>query len=526
MRGKVLRASPVALGITVVVAVVSIVAFALTKRSTDQQARALLQNDTSRAAAFASTVLGGVGSSLSGVATVVNLTNASPASFVAAARPLAGGPLSIVLARQFADHYVVTAAVGPAFTPGQVLGGTVANALLDAGATFSPTPVVRSGNTSTAGFAVGPPLVPSGTAVYLQFSLDPFTATPVTTGRLFNSLRVALYGARHPSPSNLLVATTRTLPLPGPVAHAPVPVGTGTWTLVAEARTPLAGSFATEAPFIILLLGLVVALAVGATMEVLVRRQRYAAQLVQARTADLEHSLRDLQTAQAAVVRSERLSALGEMATVVGHELRNPLTAVTNALFLLRRGIGDPVPETLEGHLAMAERETDKATTLAEDLTAFVRPRTPELAELELGDVVSEVLETTPPPKGVDVQLDVVPQMVMADRMQMTEVLSNLVSNAYQAVPEGGSVRIETGSNAEGALLVVEDTGPGVDQDVAARLFEPFFTTKAHGTGLGLAIVRRLVEAHGGSITVENKAECGARVVVHLPAGDAPGDEQ
>jgi signal transduction histidine kinase len=517
MAARVLRASPVAVGVTVVVVAVSIVGFLVTRHSTTQQEKALLQDDTEQAAALASSILSGVGSSLDSLATAVTFSRGSPSAFSTQAKPFAQGGLTVLLASAVDGHYVVTAAAGPGFAPGDVLRGSVGDTVARADATLTPSPVVRSGRTSTAGFAVGPPLVPAGDAIYLQFSLHPFTATPVTEGRPFANLRVALYGSKSPAMDNLLIATTRQLPLAGPVARAPVPLGTGEWTLVAEARSPLTGTFATHAPTIILFLGIFVGLLVGITVEILVRRQRYAAHLVAERTGDLERSLDDLHAAQRALVRNERLSALGEMASVVGHELRNPLTAVTNALFLVRRTVGDPTPPELEEHLSMAERETEKAATLAEDLTAFVRPREPALTEVALDEVVEEVVQSTPPPPHVDLRVDVVPRTVVADRNQMAEVITNLVANAYQAVPDGGSVLVELRADGDGAALVVEDDGTGIDAAVAERLFEPFFTTKANGTGLGLAIVRRLVEAHGGTITLANAVPRGARVQVHLP---------
>jgi signal transduction histidine kinase len=522
MAARVLRASPLALGVTVVVVAISIGGFLLTRHSTQQQEQALLQNDTDQGAVLASSILSGVGSSLNSLATAVTLSKGSAAEFQTQAAPFAQGGLTAVLATRSGSGYVASAVAGKAFTPGQALTGAAAAVVAHAGATLSATTVTRRGDAATAGFAVGPPLVPPGDAIYLQITLNPFTATPVTEGRPFANLHVALYGSRTQSPSTLLVATTRHLPLRGPVAHAPVALGTTTWTLYADAKEPLNGSFANDAPYLILFLGIFVALLVGATVEVLVRRQRYAAHLVAERTGDLERSLHDLSAAQAALVRNERLSALGEMASVVGHELRNPLTAVTNALYLIRRGLGEPAPDALEGHLAMAERETEKAATLAEDLTAFVRPREPSMAPVELDEVVSEVVQSTPPPPGVDLALDVERHTVLADRLQIAEVLTNLVTNAYQAVPDGGTVHLELRANGHGAVLVVQDDGSGIDPGAAERLFEPFFTTKANGTGLGLAIVRRLVEAHGGTITVGNAEPHGARVEVRLP--DAGGD--
>jgi len=520
--GGVPWASPIATAAVVVVVAVSILGFLATRHSNEQQARALLQNDTQQASALASSILSQVGSSLESLATGVSLSKGSPAAFVAQAKAFAQGGLTVALVDRTAEQPTVAAVVGPGLQPGQALTGPVATAVQKAGAALAAAPVVRRGNRSTAVFALGPPLVPADTALYLAFSVNPFTVTQVTAGRAFDNLRVALYGSTKPASSNLLVATTRQLPLTGQVARASVPVGATTWTLLAVARSPLTGSFATSAPYIILILGILVGLVIGVTVEVLVRRQRYAAELVTERTGDLERSLQELQVAQRALVRSERLSALGEMASVVGHELRNPLAAVTNALFLVRRRLGEPVPEPLEGHLAMAERETAKAARLAEDLTAFVRPRTQTMEQVALDEVLREVLQATPPPRDVALSLDVEAHTVRADRTQIAEVLTNLLTNAYEAVPGGGTVTVELHRNGAGAIVAVEDDGEGIDPTSADRLFEPFFTTKASGTGLGLAIVRRLVDAHGGTVGIAGTEPHGVRVEVRLPDQGGP----
>lgn len=510
------RASPLAAAVAVVIAVVSVVAFFVTRQSARSQDQALLDNDTNQAALLTSTIFSGLGSGLDTLATAVTLTNGSPAAFDSAAAR-SGSPLTVLLAKRTGSGYQVVAVVGSGFTVGQLLGGQVGDTLSAATANLLPTPVVRSGNASTAGFAIGPPLVPAGFAIYEQFSLDPFTATPVTDGKPFASIRVALYGSKHPAPGNLLVATTRNVDFTGTVARTSVPVGAGTWTLVAEPRSDLAGSFSRQAPYVILLLGLLFAIVLGATVELLVRRERYAAALVAERTSDLEVSLSELRLTQDALVRGERLAAVGEMASVVGHELRNPLTAVTNALYLVRADADKQAADEMDRHLAMAERETAKAAAMAEDLTAFVRPREPSMAPVDLRDVVDEVVEVTPPPAQVDLAVDVTSHTVVADRGQLAEVLTNLLSNAYQAVPDGGSVRISVNGNGMGTVLAVEDSGPGVDERVQARVFEPFFTTKSSGTGLGLAIVRRLVEANGGEVSFESNVPHGTRVTVRLP---------
>jgi signal transduction histidine kinase len=238
---------------------------------------------------------------------------------------------------------------------------------------------------------------------------------------------------------------------------------------------------------------------------------------VQQRTAELEISLAQLQAAQDALVRSERLSAVGEMASVVGHELRNPLAAVINSLYLLRLKLGSAADPEYERHLDMAEREITKAATLAEDLTAFVRPRQFTKEQVDVRTLVEEVLDATPPPPAVTIDLEIGSMMVMADRRQLAEVLINLITNAYQAINGDGSVRISATDSSEGFELSVEDNGPGIEDVHASRVFEPFFTTKHEGTGLGLAIVQRLVQAQGGEVYVANRPAGGARFAVRFP---------
>jgi len=517
---RALRGPVLAVAVTVVIAALSVVGFLFFKASGDQQDRTLLKSDTSQAGLFVGSVFGELGGPLDGVATAMSLSHDSATTFDAEADPLAKTGLTVVLAARRGGIYAAELVAGPGYSVGQTLSPAISAVLAGAGSTLTAGPVVFNGKISTALFAVGPPLSPAGTAVFMQFSIDPSIPTPVTAAKPFALLKVALYGGPKPNRTNLLVATVPLNQLPlgrGSVTDL-VSVGNGKWTLAAVERSPLIGSFARNAPYIILVLGLFVAMLVGVTLEIFERRQRYAASLVEERTADLQATLADLRQAQEALVRTERLTALGEMASVVGHELRNPLAAVINALYLLRRQLGEPAASRFEKHLAMAERETGKAARLAEDLTAFVRPRDPRKEAVDVPNLVREVVETTPPAPSVSLAVDVDAVTVVADRRQLSEVLTNLVTNAYQAINDGGSVRITARHNDGGIDLSVEDSGPGVDATARSRVFEPFFTTKHDGTGLGLAIVQRLVEANGGTVAFDGPSSCGgARVVVHLP---------
>jgi signal transduction histidine kinase len=504
------RGSPLTAAVTLVVAAATVLMFVLTTRSVDSQNEALLKNDSTQAAEYVSSIVSSFGSTLEALASGVTLNKGAPAAFQAQAKPLAQAPLTIVLARKTAAGFVVSAVAGSGFSPGQILDHRVDLTLARAGAGFDAGPPHDDGKMATVDFAIGPPSVPAGMVILEQLRIDPYLAITATQGAPFRALRAAVYGTHQARADELVLANTRSLPLHGPVAVAPVPIGTSTWWLVAMARSPLAGGFPNAAPFVILGVGLLLALATGSVVEVLVRRQRYATRLVAERTAELDAS-------HAALLRSERLTALGEMASTIGHELRNPLAAVVNAHFMIRHSLGNALTPDVDRQLVMAERQTSRAATLTDNLMTFVRQPKPTLALLELRSVVDEVLTATPSPPAVSVVVDVPPLFVRADNDQIAQVLANLVTNGFQAMPGGGTLRITARAEGDRVALSIEDSGTGVAPGDLDRVFDPFFTTKASGTGLGMTIVGRIVEAHGGSISLENRPKGGAVAKVWLP---------
>ncbi|MHB8439218.1 MAG: ATP-binding protein [Acidimicrobiales bacterium] len=232
----------------------------------------------------------------------------------------------------------------------------------------------------------------------------------------------------------------------------------------------------------------------------------------------LHRSMAQLAQAQHELARQERLAAVGQLASMIGHELRNPLTAVTNAHFLIRNRVGDALDDKVERHLRMAERETLRAVALAEDLMSFVRPRQLRPEELDAAVVVGEMLEALPPPEQVVVVAELAPSPFVTDRTCLYEMVANLVENAYQAMPDGGTIEVGLGVDGDGALRVtVRDHGTGIEPDVADRIFDPFVTSKEHGTGLGLAIVRRLADEMGGSVSLVNAPGAGAEAELVIP---------
>lgn len=232
---------------------------------------------------------------------------------------------------------------------------------------------------------------------------------------------------------------------------------------------------------------------------------------------ELHRSLDQLAHAELELVRAERLATVGQLASMIGHELRNPLAAVTNAHYLIRQSLGTDLEPAVDKQLAMAERETERAVNLAEDLMSYVRPRRVQAVELDVASVVGLVIETTPPPDGVRVVLDVVHLVLRADEAQLVEMIANLVTNAYQAVHEGGTVTVTARRDDGHAIISVRDDGAGIRPDVVDRVFEPFLTTKVRGTGLGLPIVARLAEEHGGAVSLADHPDGGAEARLRLP---------
>jgi hypothetical protein len=276
MTAKGLRAAPSWARVMVVMAVASVVAFFVTLHVTDQQEKTLLQRDTAQAGALTSSMFSDNVALLESLSTTVTTTAGSTTAFLAQAQPLVKSPNSIALAKEYLAHFVVFASVGDAFKTGQLFSDAAVAAIHSAARTLRPVPVLTLGGPGVADFAVGPPFVPSGDLIYLQTNVSQFMATRLATASTFSNLRLALYGSTRPAPSTLIASTGGDVPLVGPVNSTPVIVGDTTWTLVAAARSPLVGGLAHDAPLIVLLLGLSLAVVFGMTADRVEKRRKAA----------------------------------------------------------------------------------------------------------------------------------------------------------------------------------------------------------------------------------------------------------
>ncbi|MBS1251653.1 MAG: Globin-coupled histidine kinase [Anaerolineales bacterium] len=243
----------------------------------------------------------------------------------------------------------------------------------------------------------------------------------------------------------------------------------------------------------------------------------------------VEERTQELRDAQDQLIRREKLAALGELAGGVGHELRNPLGVITNAVYYLNMVLSDADAKTQE-YLHLIDAEAKNAASIISDLLDLARTKSANRTPSQVSKLVARVIERNPPPEDVTLKVDVPEDLppVFVDPRQIEQVLANLVINAYQAMPEGGRLTIENcelsidNSDTPMIAIRIRDTGAGIAPENMGKIFEPLFTTKAKGIGLGLAISKKLVEANGGQIRVESEGMPGKGTTfrVFLPIVD------
>ncbi len=221
---------------------------------------------------------------------------------------------------------------------------------------------------------------------------------------------------------------------------------------------------------------------------------------------------------------AERLGAIGATAGMVGHDIRNPLQAITSDVYLLKTELVSmpesedkkSVIESLDG----IEKNVDYINKIVADLQDFARPLKPTVEEADLKLIVDELLKKNGLPENVKVNVNVesAVEKVRTDAAHINRILYNLVNNAVQAMPKGGKLTIHAYKESnDDVLVIVKDTGVGIPEGVKNKLFTPMFTTKSKGQGFGLPVVKRMTEALGGTVTFESQEGKGATFIIRLP---------
>jgi len=222
------------------------------------------------------------------------------------------------------------------------------------------------------------------------------------------------------------------------------------------------------------------------------------------------------------LARENRLADLGRAAAHVAHEVRNSLVPLTLDLSLLKRKIS-PEPSCLELIAHLEKGFTDVETTV-NDMLTFTADRDLRCATFDVAELLGSVLESLSAQfaaQQIHVELDMpLESTITADPDMLRRAVLNLVLNAVDVMPQGGSLTIGGYPSAAGFELEIADSGPGVSEAALQQLFDPFFTTKGNGSGLGLAIVTRIAEAHHGGVTVANCPQGGAAFTLFIPALD------
>jgi two-component system sensor kinase FixL len=234
-------------------------------------------------------------------------------------------------------------------------------------------------------------------------------------------------------------------------------------------------------------------------------------QKVQEKTKELAKSHKKL-------IMIERLAAIGEVATQVGHDLRNPLTSIKGAAYYLKTGKNIKLDKNAVKMLDTIDDSIAYSDKIITDLLDFSQEIKLKPVRKTVRDVVADAISSITIPKKVNIIDSTESEpTIRVDPLLIRRTLHNVFTNAFEAMPDGGTLKIESKENGENVSIRICDSGVGITKNVIEKLFTPFFTTKAKGVGLGLAICKRIVEAHGGSINVESKEGKGTCITIILP---------
>jgi signal transduction histidine kinase len=249
------------------------------------------------------------------------------------------------------------------------------------------------------------------------------------------------------------------------------------------------------------------------------RSQRELEARVERRTQQLKDTMRQLRTTQDELVRKEKLATLGQLSSSVGHELRNPLGVMSNAVYFLKMVMKDP-PAKVAEYLDILKNQITLSEKIISDLLDFARVKPPVTQTVAVADLVKDQLDRVGNPEGVEIVTAMGEGLapVVVDRVQVGQVLFNLFTNAVQAMEGGGTLKVSAVPGTNGSVrLDVADTGSGITPEHMEIIFDPLFTTKARGIGLGLSVARSLARANRGDIEVTSEVGRGSTFTVTLP---------
>lgn len=250
--------------------------------------------------------------------------------------------------------------------------------------------------------------------------------------------------------------------------------------------------------------------------------QEYAGEL----EVKVKERTKELIEAQARLLKTERLAAIGELAGMVGHDLRNPLTGIAGATYLLKSRYESTLDARGKEMLEIIEKDIEYSNKIINDLLEYSREVTLELADSNPKSIIQMILSHLEVPSNIHITNETQDRPILKiDTKRMRRVFTNIIKNAIDAMPKGGELTIGSESTEDNVVFSISDTGEGMSKETLNRLWTPLFTTKAKGMGFGLTICKRFVEGHGGKILVESELGKGSTFKVTLPIATGKEDE-
>jgi len=221
--------------------------------------------------------------------------------------------------------------------------------------------------------------------------------------------------------------------------------------------------------------------------------------------------------------RAERMAAIGETAGMVGHDIRNPLQAIAGELYLCKEELVN-LPDceskkNIQESLQQIEQNLFYIDKIVADLQDYTKPLIPHWEKIKVEKIIEEALLIVTVPNNLQVNIIIPPDFpaLTADQAMLKRALTNLIQNAVQSMPNGGTLKIQTEHQNGAAAINISDTGTGIAPDIQPKIFSPLFTTKSKGQGFGLAVVKRLIEAQNGTVTYQTDTAKGTTFTVKLP---------
>jgi signal transduction histidine kinase len=232
----------------------------------------------------------------------------------------------------------------------------------------------------------------------------------------------------------------------------------------------------------------------------------------------LKQTQRKLEETEEQLLKAERLGAIGQLAAMVGHDLRNPLTGIAGATYYLKRKNSSRLDAKSKEMLEIIEKDIEYSNKIINDLLDYSREIKLEIEQKSPRSIVEEALSRIEIPVKVEVaNLTENEPIVKVDSQKIVRTFVNLIRNALDAMPKGGTLTIRSSKASNRIEISFNDTGTGMSKETIERIWTPLFTTKAKGMGFGLAISKRFIEAHGGKITVDSAVGQGTTFTIALP---------